>query len=73
MSPEEIYAMAEELNFVVEHDVDGTIILITQVVDEAKRSDADEPESFETFDEMMGDMYDYEEEDEIYDEEEETE
>jgi hypothetical protein len=69
MSPEEIYAMAEELNFVVEYDVDGTIILITQVVDESKRSDADEAESFESFDEMMEDLYDFEDDDEIYDEE----
>lgn len=73
MKPRDIYELAEELNFIVEHDDDGTIILITGVVDETKRSADDEAESFETFDEIVESMtasHDFDPtRDEIYDEE----
>ena len=72
MTPQEIYEIAEDFNFIITHDDDGSIVLVTGVVDEAKRqAPPGDIEHENEVDEFMESLYDYDdEEDYIYDAEE---
>ena len=72
MTPNEIYSLAEELNFTVVHEDDGSMILVTGIINEEKRITGlgeDGPSSLE---EMMDTLHDFnDEDDEIFDPEDE--
>ncbi|MAW30268.1 MAG: hypothetical protein CMP98_15835 [Gammaproteobacteria bacterium] len=72
MTPEEIYEIAEDFNFIVTHDDDGSIVLVTGVIDETKRqAEPGDLDDYNEVDRFMDELNDFDDEDDyIYDSEE---
>lgn len=72
MTPNEIYSLAEELNFTVVHEDDGSMILVTGIINEEKRITGLGEDGPDPLEEMMDALHDFnDEDDEIFDPEDE--
>jgi hypothetical protein len=72
MTPNEIYSLAEELNFTVVHEDDGSMILVTGIINEEKRITGLGEDGPGPLEEMMDTLHDFnDEDDEIFDPEDE--
>ncbi len=58
MTPEEVRALAEELNFEIDFTPEGEMVLFTGVIDESKREVAAADAEMETGDDEDDDVFD---------------